>query len=140
MDREVFSIRMFECGSELILTPDHIEKNDIGVGDDIFAVGMFVQRMGETKNLPIVRAGIISAMPEEEIRTQYGRHEAYLVETRSFDGLSGSPVFVQLPPLRYSVSGDGHKVVPSEYSHHLMGVLLGHNEVRNEQDIILLEE
>ena len=136
IDREVFDIRMLEIESDLVLTPEIIDEEDIGVGCDVAAVGMFVQRTGEARNLPIVRSGIISAMLEEKIQTQYGYHDAYLIETRSFDGLSGSPVFVQLPPLRYKMTGKGHELAAPNQTHYLMGMLIGHNEVRNEQDII----
>lgn len=139
ISREAFAIKMLDTEGDLPLTQEKIDEADIGIGEEVAIVGMFIQRPGEKKNLPIVRGGIISAMPEEEIRTQYGRHEAYLIETRSFDGLSGSPVFVQLPPFKISFADGQAKFVRTEFSHHFMGMLLGHSEVRNETDILDIE-
>lgn len=143
LDKELFPVRMYEIGSTIILTPEKIREFEIGIGDDVFAVGMFMQCLGELRNLPIVRGGIISAMPEEEIETEYGRHHAYLVETRSFDGLSGSPVFAHLAPLRplYGPGTSGGRkprITPSKYSHFLMGMLLGHHLAINAKDEVAI--
>src|SRR6185312_6613593 len=49
--------------------------NAIGIGDEVYIPGMFIARMGEAKNIPILRTGTIAAMPEEKIKTQYGYHD-----------------------------------------------------------------
>lgn len=68
----------------------------IGLGDDVFIVGLFVSHFGRKRNIPVIRMGNIAMMPEEPVSTQkYGDIEAYLIETRSTGGLSGSPVFVR---------------------------------------------
>ena len=140
INREYFAFKIFESKSDLILTPDKLMEADIGIGDDTFVVGMFISRIGDRRNIPIVRGGLIAAMPEEPVKTQYGEHHAYLVETRSFDGLSGSPVFVQPQPLRYvNVAADDNnrrrsEIQMSKWSHHLMGMLLGTHLVSNPTD------
>jgi len=69
------------------------------VGHEIFSPGLFVQSAGEQRNLPIVRFGHIVRMPGEEpiflsSRTSCKKPiRAYLVETHSWGGFSGSPVF-----------------------------------------------
>ena len=78
-------------------TEETLLENAIGIGEDLFVVGLFKMHAGDSKNIPIVRAGNIAAMPEEPIKTaEYGMMEAYLVESRFIGGLSGSPVFVYL--------------------------------------------
>lgn len=73
-----------------------IEAHAIGIGDEVLMVGLFTKRYGYRKNIPIVRGGIISAMPEEPIEDQEtgNLYDAYLIEIRSIGGLSGSPVIV----------------------------------------------
>ncbi|MCH8840451.1 MAG: hypothetical protein IH831_07185 [Planctomycetes bacterium] len=122
-------------------TEEVLLKNAIGIGDDLFVVGLFKMHAGESKNIPIVRAGNIAAMPEEPIRTtEYGMMEAYLVESRSIGGLSGSPVFVYLGNSRTIGSnvrlGTGLRFV-------LLGLIHGHwnwptSDI--EADALFLEE
>jgi hypothetical protein len=67
----------------------------VRVGTDVFFPGLFYPRSGDRLNLPIVRFGAISALPDEPIylKTLGARIDAYLIESRSIGGLSGSPVF-----------------------------------------------
>lgn len=83
-----------------------IELQNIGVGEDVYLTGLFINHFGNQRNLPIVRTGTIAAMPEEKIHTSdYGDMDAYLIEARSIGGLSGSPVFVYLAPVRSMPDG-----------------------------------
>jgi len=84
-----------------IVEKDVITKNNIfalhgGIlpGEITWLVGLFTSHYGITHNLPIIRLGNIAALPEELIFTETGYVKAYLVETRSIGGLSGSPVFI----------------------------------------------
>jgi hypothetical protein len=74
-------------------TADIIRQQDIGIGDEVFLAGLFFEHPGEVRNIPIIRTGAIAAMPEEKVRTKRGEMHAYLIESRSIGGLSGSPVF-----------------------------------------------
>jgi len=67
-----------------------------GIGDDVFIVGMFPPTRGTSQNLPVVRGGILSALPGEDFIDDRTGHpfKAYLTESRSLGGLSGSPVAV----------------------------------------------
>jgi hypothetical protein len=69
-----------------------IVKENIGIGDEVFLTGLFTKRYGTQKNIPIVRSGIISAMPEEPIQDSPNSvpYNAYLIEVRSIGGLSGN--------------------------------------------------
>jgi hypothetical protein len=91
----------FLCvGSELAATSEVIEAEEIGVGNEIAFAGLFVRHHGKRRNEPIVRFGNICAMPAEPVSTAVGDVEAYLVESRSVGGLSGSPVFVDVGLVR----------------------------------------
>ena len=73
--------------------PERLNKFHIGIGDEVFAVGLFTPAAGVARNAPIVRHGNISMMPGEQIETDLGYADVYLVESRSIGGISGSPVF-----------------------------------------------
>jgi hypothetical protein len=131
--REQFDYLHVPLFGPSILTEDVIRERDVGIGDEVFIAGMFVSRLGETKNIPILRSGTIAAMPEEKIETAYGYHDAYLIEARSIDGLSGSPVFVQMPHWRMM---DGQPKFQHGQAQYMLGMLLGHGQVGNPGDTI----
>ena len=84
------------------------------------------------KNIPITRIGNIAAMPDEPVSTKLGPMDAYLVESRSIGGLSGSPVFVNTggSPRRGTLVG----TLPKFY---LLGLMHGHFDTdQTEQDSI----
>ena len=111
--------------------PPIIKAASIGVGDELYVVGLFTRRHGKSKNIPIVRTGTIAAMPDElidEPKTGIPYH-AYLSEIRSIGGLSGSPVFVDLRPGRVvsEDSADGGEVQGlNQRTIFLLGVIRGH--------------
>lgn len=93
----------FSCttmgGPNCLAVPDLIKHHAIGVGDDVYTVGRFVNHDGKLKNNPVVRFGNIAQMPLEPIQQRDGHfQESYLVECRSVSGYSGSPVLVEIPP------------------------------------------
>src|SRR5207237_5806813 len=72
-----------------------IQEKRIGVADDMIVTALFTKRSGHARNIPVLRAGIISAMPGEPLTGLGGEeYQAYLLEMHSTGGLSGSPVFV----------------------------------------------
>jgi hypothetical protein len=111
----------------VFLTNEIIQKEGIGVGDEVFITGLFAQVSGSNRNLPIVRMGNIAMMPDEIIPTKLGNIEAYLVEARSIGGLSGSPAFVR-------------KTVPIGIGgFYLLGLMHGHWEIpaRKKNDLLM---
>jgi len=100
--------------SGILLTESVRLTKDIGVGDEVFIVGLFVHHVGTSKNIPIIRTGNIAMTPDERIHTNYGDMEAYLIESRSIGGLSGSPVFV------FEHTEVGKSIA------HLLGLIHGH--------------
>ncbi|TKS59285.1 MAG: hypothetical protein EWM72_02297 [Nitrospira sp.] len=80
---------------EFFMNDEAIKLYSIGPGDEVAIVGLYNVRTGQDRNLPIVRIGNIAAMPSEPVTSTFHRGgiTAYLIEARSFGGLSGSPVF-----------------------------------------------
>jgi hypothetical protein len=70
----------------------------IQIGEYIYFVGLFTEEYGKTRNRPIVRYGIIARTPDEPIELPRDKEGnkfsefAYLVESFSWPGHSGSPV------------------------------------------------
>ena len=76
-------------------TQDHIKKANIGVGDDVFMAGTFVDLEKTMHNQPTVRFGNISSMPIPVINeTTNKKVNSYLLDMHSRSGYSGSPVMV----------------------------------------------
>jgi len=98
-----------------------------GVGDEVYITGLFIRHHGSKKNVPIVRAGNIAVMPDksELIKTKGDDIEAYLIESRSFGGLSGSPCFVYLT--RPNIIGAWHI--------YLLGLVHGHWDLPDESQM-----
>ncbi len=112
---------------EMCLKLEEVEEK-IKIGNEIFIVGLFNYHSGMSGNEPIVRTGSMAMFPKEKIRVDWPKKngsgmEAYLIETRSISGLSGSPVFFERPARITKNGGDLHieKSSPS-----LVGLIHGH--------------
>lgn len=126
---------------ENLLSASTIAEEDIGIGDDVFTVGLFTRHAETKRNVPIVRGGIISLMLGEPIWDGSKYMDGYLVEVRSIGGLSGSPVFAQLPPYRSrELTETTHEISKSKRTHYLMGMIQGHFEIQNSEDLIKLDD
>jgi len=114
----------------MFVTDEIIKEQGIGVGDEIFITGLFTQRSGNQLNIPIVRSGVISAMPDEPLEDPESGSEyyAYLAELRSIGGLSGSPVFVFLGPAR---AYKGKISMSSKI--YLLGLVRGHWDIKDKE-------
>jgi hypothetical protein len=117
-----------------------VDEWGIGIGDELRVVGLFSKRVGNKRNLPVVRSGIIAAMPEEPIEAQVMRggklvkitFDAYLAELRSIGGLSGSPVFVAVEKLR-----KGRNILDGfVYKFFLLGMIRGHWHYEKQSSFI----
>lgn len=110
------------CDSETI------QKEQIGIGEDVFFMGLFSQHYGQERNIPIARIGNIAAMPEELVSTEMGLMKGYLVEARSIGGLSGSPVFI-------NTGGGGmhRQFIGTLPRFHLLGLVHGHFTIKNAE-------
>ena len=112
---------------DMSATNDVLKEHGIGIGDELSIAGLFSQRHGAQRNLPIVRTGIIAGMPDEPlIDDESGlEYHAYLAEVRSIGGLSGSPVFVVLEPGR-ALAGK----IDLSRKIFLLGLIRGHWDYR----------
>ena len=81
-------------------TAEFIKRHSVTPGEDVFITGLLISHPGKSRVLPIMRVGNIAAFPEDPINLLTGQDSAYLVEVRSLGGLSGSPAFVHLLPIR----------------------------------------
>jgi len=82
----------------LFATDEIVLEKEIGVGDDVFMVGRFIDYDGEVTNSPAVRFGHISIMPVPiKQRTGY-MGKSYCIDLHSRQGFSGSPVFIYRTP------------------------------------------
>ena len=116
-------------------TPERLQRLGIGIGDEIFATGLFTEIPGTTRNLPIVRHGNVAMMPAEQIQTELGFTDAYLVEARSLGGLSGSPVFVR-HTLRTEVEradGTREPFFGNGSGMTLLGLMHGHWDIKESE-------
>lgn len=111
--------------AEDFATEGLVKKEGIGLGEEVFLVGLFSEHFGSKRNIPIVRIGNIAAMPEEPVSVPgLGSIDAYLIEARSIGGLSGSPVFVNLGKVR--VHEGQLKYLRNGLGFYLLGLMLGH--------------
>jgi hypothetical protein len=85
--------------SDMVRTKEEFKKTTIVPGSDVFFTGLFTAYYGDKINRPIFRFGRVAMLPDERIRWQDNPTkppelvELYLLETMSFGGNSGSPVF-----------------------------------------------
>ena len=111
----------------IILTPQREKRFGLSLGDEIFIAGCFVGRVGEKKNIPVIRLASIAAMPDEPVWGGSPSRPAYLIETRSLGGVSGSPFFLHLYPDRISgrrpLGSDGKGGIIAPY--FLVGMMQG---------------
>jgi hypothetical protein len=111
--------------TEMFATDASMEEYGITTGDNVLIVGLFSRVAGKKRNVPIVRTGIIAAMPGEPLydRKTGLSFRGYLLEVRSTGGLSGSPVVAYLG---YDRDATGHK--NKDGREFLIGVVRGHWE------------
>lgn len=125
-------------GTSVFTTPEIFITEGIGVGDELFCVGLFTYRHGAKKNYPIVRSGVIAAMPNEpfEDPNTAFKYDAYLAEVRSIGGLSGSPVFVCFPDLTHpsTIRRARNKLFYS------FGVIRGHWDLKKKESSINFDD
>jgi hypothetical protein len=124
LDRAIYSF----VAEEDFITKKNIEDYDIGIGDDVFMIGRFVNHQGKENIRQAVRFGSISMMLEN-IYADSGSPpmESFAVEMRSRTGFSGSPVHVYRTP--YNILESQH----NKQFHFLLGVNFGYvNDEKGE--------
>lgn len=122
----------------IIATPEIIARYHFGVGDEVAILGLFRSHHGAERNIPIVRVGNISMMSGEPVKTKYcGYTDAHLIEARSIGGLSGSPVFINNPPVKIV---NGKTQLSTGQWFYLLGLVHGHFDVENLNEDIVVDD
>lgn len=126
-------------GDKGFLPSENFRKSYMGRGGEIAIIGLFRTHYGKNRNIPIVRAGHIAALPEEPIFTPQGYMKAYLVEAQSIAGLSGSPVLA-MPDAGVEIgkymTGARNEMVSGVA---LIGLVHGHFDVPNLNEDVVTE-
>jgi hypothetical protein len=136
LDAREFEVR--HVTDAMTATAEIVASHRIGVGDEVFCTGLFVNHPGKGRNLPIVRAGNIALVPAEKVETEkFGPIDAYLVEVRSIGGLSGSPVFAYMGAFR-TYEEDGKHVIDfskrnKRRDFYLLGLMHGHYDKKTPE-------
>jgi len=76
--------------------PDERFEPTVGVGEDVFMIGLFVDHAGFTTNVPSARFGNVSMLPSKKALIKQPNDywgESYVIDMHSRTGFSGSPVF-----------------------------------------------
>ncbi len=127
-DPRQLDFRPIEVGQ--FITREKIAQLDIGIGDEVFFAGRFINAEGKDRNRPSLRFGTIAQVSTDVIDGE----ESFLVEARSIPGYSGSPVFV------FTLAGTPRSVLSSGlsaqgYGPYLLGVDWSHiNDYVDAQD------
>jgi hypothetical protein len=87
---------------DLVTSADDFRRLAVTEGTDVFFAGLFTPHIGSIKNYPIVRFGRVALLSEEKINWDGVPTDLYLIESASYGGNSGAPVFIQLGPIRGS--------------------------------------
>lgn len=136
-DDEIFDY--YSIHIESFMSEETVKGWGIGIGDEVFFPGLFVNHYGASRNIPIVRTGTIAAMPGELINTGMGPMKAMLVEARSIGGLSGSPVFVNAGGVREDPQTSKYKMMAR--SQFVFGGLMhGHWNVHRVDAVTSLDD
>ena len=116
------------------MTADDLSSKRIGIGDEVFITGLFTEAPGTTRNQPILRHGNIAMLPSEQIQTELGYADVYLIEARSIGGLSGSPVYAR-PTVLMACTNTNGSTVPfyGLGTSKLLGLVHGHWDIKESE-------
>jgi Trypsin-like peptidase domain len=91
--------RRFEfkaIGEEMLTTKEKFKELKIREGSEVFFTGLFAPFVDTKRIYPIVRFGRVALVSDERIDFAGVKAELYLMETSSYGGNSGAPVFFYL--------------------------------------------
>jgi Trypsin-like peptidase domain len=78
---------------EQITSTEEFTKLGIGEGSEVFFAGLFTPHVGKQRNYPVVRFGRVALLTSEKVDWNGTPTTLYLIESSSYGGNSGSPVF-----------------------------------------------
>jgi hypothetical protein len=94
LERNEFEYR--ELSPEFFPPEDALRAPQLGEGLEVVFIGLFLPHPGETRNQPIARFGRVALVPTEPVYWEKTFLDLILIETQSFGGNSGAPVFAFL--------------------------------------------
>jgi hypothetical protein len=117
----------------LLLEDTEVQTSSLREGHELTYISLFSQHHGRHKVLPLTRKATIALMPHEKVMLKVGAAmhkevDAYLVETHSWGGHSGSPVFTTFPGCINQINLKASPV-------RLLGVLTSHFELNREVEL-----
>jgi len=116
------------------LSTELIDDFGIGLGDDLYLTGRFINHEGKQKNWPTVRFGTIAMMNNEEIVGYRDKpQESFLIEVRTIGGYSGSPAFVMLDNHRWAEHPNYKHLADRRHLQWLLGIEYGNFLVSSER-------
>lgn len=118
LDEKLFDFMFLP--SEFLTTKLDFNNLKITEGSEIFFTGLFMPHIGEHKNYPVVRFGRVALLTEERIDWEGVKTELYLVESSSYGGNSGSPVYFYL-----GVEREAGSIVVGQPVLKLAGIMKG---------------
>lgn len=123
----------------LLATKDIFEKQEIGIGDEVFLLG-YPQSMYDPRNVsPVLRAGVIASSPitgyvfNDEIKRRWGlpdKIDGFLIDASVFPGSSGSLVI--LKPQGFVMDDKGNLVMGPKRNPYLLGIISGSIPIEDE--------
>jgi len=125
---------------DMLATEEDVRSGNVGIGDEVFFVGLFSEFSGRGRDTPVARFGRVSLMHQEmpltlSPETDPTMTDAYLIETVSWGGESGSPAFVY-----HGIDREPGVVMVGGARFFLLGLAHGHfpieREVRFRGDIL----
>jgi hypothetical protein len=110
--------------SMLFMSKEELDSSYVKEGTNVFYTGLFSPYLGYSSNSPIIRFGRIALLPKEKIFWDSSniRQELFLVETTTYGGNSGSPLYCYDNPQKI-----GGGVVFDNKPVKLAGVIKGYS-------------
>lgn len=111
----------------MFATEDQLRTKELGVGDNVFMIGRFVDHDGGEINRPAARFGCISVLPSRIYHDESNKYlDSYCLDMNSRSGYSGSPVFVyQTPFTNLDTIADDAAKRDSKYFLSFLGIHWG---------------
>ncbi|MBL8654189.1 MAG: trypsin-like peptidase domain-containing protein [Alphaproteobacteria bacterium] len=80
--------------SNIFVKSEIFSKDILGIGEDVFMLGRFIDHDGGPTNAPAARFGNLSLLPSPILQTNDRVADSFCVDLHSRSGYSGSPVFI----------------------------------------------
>lgn len=93
-DEKLFDFKFLPL--ELLTSKKDFTDLKIVEGSEVFFTGLFSPHIGTRRNYPVIRFGRVAMITDEKVKFRDYEADLYLVETGSYGGNSGAPVFFYL--------------------------------------------